>query len=1659
MTGHIDAVLASGEITATYRRYLKSLLAVRDPRLDKALDEAIRSTPMLDKGPYLEATPPYAPSTTLRDLVAEGVLSPGFANLTSAALPLDRPLYVHQEQAVRKVREGRNVVVATGTGSGKTESFLIPILDALVREHEAGTLDSGVRALLLYPMNALANDQMKRLRQLLAEFPRITFGRYTGDTETDPRRARESFEDLNIGEPMLPNELLSREEMRRTPPHILLTNYAMLEYLLLRPQDFELFGDATSWRFLVVDEAHVYDGTQGAEIAMLLRRVRDRVAPDRQIQCIATSATVGGDSDPGAVTRFATNLFGQPFEWRADDRSRQDLVTAHRVKAPTDPLWGPLSSRDYLAIAESADPAGAVLAAAVERGFESDDAGSALLHERTLSTLRDVLSSGPQSFGVVAARVFGDDPDREPALSALVDLASSLRCPDGTTPLSARYHLFLRATEGAFTCLSKHGPHVQLARHEQCPDCSAPVFELGSCKRCGGVHLAGTIVPDDGILRFRPRKGRESATWLVLGSDDASVDEDEEALVDEELEMDGDLARLCTACGALHEGTSGTCSAPGCGSSDLREVRRLTRRGEEIAGCLVCGARGAGTVRGLESGAEASGAVITTSLYQNLASGSPEEQLAVPQRKLLMFSDSRQAAAYFAPYLEDSYGRVQRRRLISQGLLAARSAEEPVGLSDAVHEVRRSAVAARQFTRRATSQEQTREVAPWVMAEILSTDDRQSLEGLGLVSILMDRDPAWSAPPPLRQLGLDEEESWALLQELLRTLRQQGAVSMPDEVPPNHEIFEPRLGPIYVRSTGPEPRRKVLSWLPGKGTNRRVDYLRRVLDTLGADTDPAKLLEGIWGFLTHPNSPVDWLRTATEPGLGALRQLDHELIRIRWVTDAAPVYRCSICRRTSPVSVRGVCPALKCEGKLEEFHPPAIEEESDHYRSLYRSMTPAPLKAMEHTAQWTNREAASIQQRFIRGEVNALSCSTTFELGVDVGELQAVMLRNVPPTTANYLQRAGRAGRRTGSAALVVTYAQRRSHDLTRFATPEVMMTGAVRAPYVPLDNERIDRRHAHSVALAAFFRWYFDQTQTIARTAGDFFLPGDSGGDPPVSLVKSYLTPVPPRVQEGLLRVLPPRVAAALDVEGGAWVDVLVDLLEQVRSELAGDVETLDSLCDEAAAAKKFRLAERYKQVVATLRRRELLGFLANRNVLPKYGFPVDSVELRTAFSQAEHQVGSKLDLTRNLSQAIYEYAPGATLVAGGQLWTSRGLYRLPGRDLEEFHYRVCDQCEGFWQGLVSVDPTCPHCGAISLKGSRTLTIPEYGFVAERETQRPGRRPPERSWHGAVHVLRLSEEARESKLDLHGGAIKVSVGPRGRMIAIADGKMGLGFWVCEWCGHGAPAAEHMRKPPAHKHLIKNQECRGPADRLDLAHVYETDLLSLDFTTTRIDDQAAWKSVLYAIVEAACETLEISRDDIGATLAPSGATTWALVLFDTVPGGAGNVLMVEEHLERVLRGALRRVQRCECGPETSCYGCLRSFGNQRDHEVLSRGKAAALLASLLGPAAKSKESSAQPDDLEAEDLPPEWRAGWALADDDERRLLAGLVEHHIPPPTIGLETTEGIPLSLAWPAEQVCGSSGLDPEEIHQLEQQGWSVVDADPSALVEALHQSRTLP
>ncbi|MFL0176824.1 DEAD/DEAH box helicase [Mycobacterium sp. SMC-13] len=1541
MIDRLDPLETAKQIEGSYKRYLKTLLAPRDEQLAAAFDAEIDASTLLTKGPILEMTPPYETGATCRQLIEQGVLHPNFARL-EPSFPLDRSLYIHQETAIRKFVAGRNLVVSTGTGSGKTESFLIPIINSLIDESARGTLGPGVRALLLYPMNALANDQLKRLRAVLGAVPEITFGRYTGETLPEARAAEAEFLQGNPGARRLPNELLSREEMQATPPNLLLTNYAMLEYLLLRPADMVLFDGphAGTWRFIVMDEAHVYDGAQGSEVALLMRRLKQRVAPGANLQCIATSASLNGSvrNDPrGEAMEFATNLFDAKFEYADGDSARQDLVEPVRKKHTPTPNWR-LTDEQLLELRRGTITFDTVIPSGTAPA-------EALASEQSMVELKSALSNGPIDARALRERLWPDDDHSTEKLDALVDLGSSVQDESGHPVLSARYHLFVRATEGAFVSFNDDGPRIFLGRHEVDPGTGRAAFEFGTCTRCGAVHLAGEVERHDGHEHFVPSKtGDRSVNWLVLADEQGEVliDDDEQTLAETEARAaasDPTTRRLCTGCGLLADAAAAACPSATCSGGQLLLVREHPRATRVMSRCTECGTQTRQGARRLRTDVNAAPAVVTTALYQQLpeAAGEAADQVG-GGRKLLMFSDSRQAAAFAAPYLDRTYTRMLERRYITQALRDP-DADGDITVRDLAVLTREKADAAVHFPRSMGKIEITQEVHQWISGELMTLETRQSLEGLGLMRVALR--PA--APIPMRgftSLGLTEDEAWGLLNELVKTVRLQGAITVLDRVDVKDERFAPRNTRVRMRSTGSDRAKQIISWSPsGTGTtNSRVTFLRKVLADLNNDTPPERLLEGCWKLLESSGLLVCEADRALG---GQVYQLDHTMLAVANGAECQ-WYQCDTCRLLTAFSVRDICPNSRCTGRLKHFELPEPAEDTNHYRAVYQTMNTAPLSAREHTAQWTAKEAADVQREFVSGAVNVLSCSTTFELGVDVGDLESVMLRNMPPKTANYVQRAGRAGRRAASAALVVTYANRSAHDLAQYQDPTSMIAGRMRIPWVPVDNARIARRHAHSVALAAYFRHRFDRYDEKWTTAGQFFTPDSESGMSPADRVRDFLTPVPADVKAALCEALPQTVQSDIGVHDGSWVGPFVDLLDSVQKELVQDVADIEERIDESVKARKFGLSKQLEDTKRTIINRQLLGYLGNRNILPKYGFPVDTVGLSTI--NAADAVGRKLELDRDLSLAIYDYAPGNQVVAGGKLWTSAGLKKRPGKELLRHKYRICNPCSRFERGTeLDARVPCPSCSE-PFKSIGTLIIPEFGFVAANAARDIGSAPPERRWHGGSYIETHGDEVGLYEWSgPNGMKVNARAGVRAWLAVVSDGT-GEGFQLCQWCGW-ANAAERGSRRRKHERPDNGRDCDGPLEKISLGHRYQSDVAEFTFDGIPYlkDQEANWLSSLYAILEGASYGLEISRDDIDGALSWSADHRRSIVLFDTVPGGAGSAKRIAENIGLVIQSAIKRVTDCDCGEETSCYGCLRSHRNGRHHEELSRRAALQIL--------------------------------------------------------------------------------------------------------------------
>jgi len=1519
----MDFIGLAAEIEERYRRYLRTTFYFRDPELRASFHRALEQG-RLAKGPYLEATPAYRRGRPPDELFPEIIgrtLELGFL----AALDGARRLYRHQEEAIRRVAAGRNIVVATGTGSGKTECFLYPILMRLYQEFAARTLSgrAGVRALVLYPMNALAYDQRDRLGRLHERLNqegaafRFKFGQYTGAT---PENARDTYRHAaDVLAHRCPGELAFREEMRQSPPHILLTNYSMLEYLLLRPSDTPLFDGAhgRTWTFLVIDEAHQYRGTKGSEMALLLRRLKQRLREsgnEGAFRCIATSATLArGGGDRAAVASFAGKLFDERFD--SDDVILADTEDFPETTADT------LPATAYQALRRAIEKDDPELIGELDPVFREQDAnaepatvavrvGQCLARDRRTAVFRGLVAQGPRGISELADALFPevDARDRNVALASFAEVLNRAEQPFSAGPfLSVRYHLFLRALEGAYARYLP-GQSITLSPQGRTAE-DGLSFELALCRECGQHYLVGQRVDgrfaeavrdpsrdDFGVSFFRP-----------ISSDDQDIDED----------IGPALKRfnLCTRCGAFGAWPN----PPPCQHRVhlvVEEQEQPKERRDQMAQCTACGYRGEDPVREVIHGGDGPHAMIATTLF---------ERLDQDPKKILAFADSRQEAAYFAWYLDDTYKSILRRNLLCRSIRDTGGRDgEPLSLADLADAHRRRCLRDGLIGEAASRREQWQKVWEDVYREFLTPETRLSLSGVGLVR--------WSArwPAGLEPADMLAQTPWNLTREdaltitflLLDSLRRDRAVEL--DTRDNVELDWSGLGLFgsqrFARLGPPHKQSQVVSWNGPQGW--RVHFLAKILERQGQPHTQARqiadqTLRSIWERLTRFSDiqpSAERLLIRVNDG----RRLNPVWWRVEPLTDAHHLYRCDTCNRLETLSFDGVCPRRGCSGRLGSTDIAAIAD--NHYRMLYQGGLRGKLEVEEHTAQLATERGREIQREFQEGHIHVLSCSTTFELGVDLGDLNTVFLRNVPPEPFNYVQRVGRAGRRAGSPGFAVTYCRRGPHDLYHFADPARLLSGRTKPPAISLENSRVAERHLTAVALSGFFRTEPGRFERVSALIGDWSAPTF------LSAVAAHLRDHQHHFVASLRAVFPPRVASDLGLDDGSWIERIAgsdSRLARAEIEVASDYRRIDELEERERQARRYSQADWARRRKQTIAEEDVLSFLSRKAVIPKYGFPVDVVELDT--QRIGTQQASNVSLSRDLAIAIGEFAPTATLVASKREWQSYGLKKVPEREWERKNYKVCRRHNVMvtWNNGDAI-PDLP-CGDPAQQ--RTYVIPTFGFVTSTKPPGTPTHRPLRMFTTRPYFLESRGTSPEA-IDVSGNDGPIATiwkAVPGRMAVLSEGRKAGQFYICGSCGAGfldmTSAANH--KTPW------NIDCAGSAARLSLGHEFVTDVVQIQFHMSPGPQDAtedpAWLGygVATALLEGMAEVIDVPTTDLNVTIGRGGEGLPAIVLYDDVPGGAGLVARIEdlEVFRASLEAAHRRVQgSCECGEDTSCYG-------------------------------------------------------------------------------------------------------------------------------------------
>ena len=1394
-------------IRRRYESYLKTSFYFKDSNLRTSFQSALQGD-NLHKGPFPEPARGFKTGVTAREMGNK--CFPGKSDDLLPAL-LNGPLYVHQEQAIQRSHmEQQNIVVATGTASGKTECFLYPILYELYRQHLAGRLkDPGVRAMILYPMNALANDQRERLGSICETLNKAgtgfapTFGQYIGQT---PKDRGDTWRNASTrAEERMTGELVFREEMQVNPPHILMTNYSMLEYLLIRPEDSPLFDDGRGrhWQFIVLDEAHQYRGTKGMEMGMLIRRLKQRLRDGGRknpFRCIATSATIAsgeGKEEKQAIADFASELFGEPF------------------------------------------------------------------------------SSSGVVFGV-----------HEPPQMSENDKPR-------------RYHAFLRALEGAF--LIRKGPRdeVILNRKKDAENgLDAEPLEIALCRECGqhyyvGRDYKGKLVeavrdpsqPDFGVGYYRPVENSEDASHI-----------------------------LCRCCGKLSvTEPSCSCSAP----IHVKKCQSDKERPDQLKQCDSCGYQRGGIgdpVQEIVHGSDGPNAVIATALHELL----PEEG-----RKVLAFADSRQEAAFFAWYAEDSYQKLRDRNLMLRALRDERIDPEGLSIDDLRYRLIKQWDTAGLFGATESREGRNRKVITSILGEALTDERRLSLTGVGLAQWFVKTPDILK---PTQSMGippwnLTNDEARQLMGYLLDELRLRRALGLPagSGTPAWIDVSS---WPQQAFGRGTPGRRQNVSEWGGRQSAIVRHFLHRLIvdhDLSEAEKtqEAVKLMKEVWDAVRE----YDGQAREADRVLISGRKNGTFLLNPNWLriklSELSEIWECDTCASLSTQNIRDVCPRNQCPGELVRADEARIKE--NHYRILYESTNLPPiLHAEEHTAQIESDEARQRQDRFKAGDIHLLSSSTTFEIGVDLGDLEAVFLRNVPPEPFNYTQRVGRAGRRE-KPGLALTYCRRNSHDLYHYENPKGrVIEGQLQPPRLQMTNEKIISRHMVAVALAVFFK---DSENGIRFKNVETFV-GDWSKPCAVSDLKQFCENNQV-LRDSLFQIVPKALHERTGLTCDAWIDDIAgpdSRFASAEAEVCADYRDMEDLSQEYFNQGKYSHLSRLGKRMKTIAEEPTLNFLSRKAVIPKYGFPVDVVELDTR--PQEGQQPSGVSLQRDLSQAIAEYAPGGKVVANKKEWESYGVKTVPGKQFPIKYYSY-DSARNFQQWNESSET--------SKSGPKYLS-PVFGFVTPlfKQPKEPLGRA-KRLYTTRPFFQGFGADTHPETKDVLG--VEVTKALPGSLVILCEGRNRKGFFICRHCG------SHLTKPKSSHKTPAESECRGKLENFSLGHELVTDVVRLQFPLLTGEWDAY--SLAYAILLGAAETLDVPDTDLNVTITGGRtANEAAIVLYDNVPGGAGLVAQLEREVifKKMLDKSRERVGG-DCGCDSSCYGCLRSYRNQFAHPYLDRNRA------------------------------------------------------------------------------------------------------------------------
>ena len=1618
------------------QEYMRRILTEEEPLLSEPVFQSIF--------PWEESAETFGEHCSKLNILSESFVQALSSDTVDENLrfPLNRHPYKHQTKSWKTMLsdEGKTIVVTSGTGSGKTECFMIPVLQDIAQLNEKDC----IQAVFLYPLNALMKSQQKRIHAWCDAIPnKVTYAIYNGDTE-------KSNKPSSFTAPYFP-QLITRPQIRKTPPQILFTNPTMLNYMLVRAEDKPILEKSQGkLRWILLDEAHTYTGSSAAELSLQLRRVLDAfgVTID-QVNFAVTSATIGDEKDPAVQLKlktFVSQLTGKPIDSIV-------IIGGKRIIPDMDNT-----------VAQSAINR-------INERFNSKIQISDIerlrkqLNSSAVLTTKDIVKQLDRT-------ISKNIEESLELIDALANKVDGLNSKDKSAMalLPSRAHFFIRSISGVYACVnrdcSRHKRNrigigsLTTYQNTNCPTCKSKLLEIATCPSCGGIIIVGETSTSKGFRMHTNVVDLDNSLFFENRDEDLiESEENETEAINDVSEVDGFtlfyFAKPLKRCLRHHTREDKHIFNHDRGriemakeSDDCDHVYISLRHEETNADlCPHCGNR-ITRLNYLRVSATQMGRVLSTLLLDN-AEGLPDKdaEILYNGKRYITFTDNRQGSARSAMGMNQDVERSWVRSTIFHKLADIRIEKvEPSGLSDdekqlydylitqpveklpkmmkdelarlkaklngegsipIAPEVDFSSISQtlenntdfrKMFKHLKSARNESRYDSPAKYLKALLVDQfgwipkrANSLENMGFIRLVYPELKRSKCPALLTAVGCKNEDWQDFLKICLDYLIRGGRHYMISSEYKDFLTQNTTTSAIYPKDSDLRKNgHPVSKWPMVKQTltgvqedqSRLVLLLCAVLGYNEVETfneekvaNVNSLLTTAWNFITS-----NVMESVDSEHQGYMLDLLGPKVKLQLIEKG---YLCPVDNVVVDVTFCGYSPRMNgyigkenfirfrvardfaypffpfksSENEEEALSKWLLEHfdgqrESGIFSNIHeRVYAQKPIFiAAEHSAQQSREDLDKYEKEFNEGHLNVLSCSTTMEMGVDIGGINEVVMNNVPPKSANYLQRAGRAGRRNESKALALTFCAPNPIGSYTWNHPTYPLTHKTETPLLKMESRQLVQRHVNALVFSDFVT--MQGGIRVTSQIRDFFESFEE-----TTYYDLFLSHID-RIIGGQREEL--ELSYWHLTRGTALGNTAIgDAVYATKKEIATVYgiyknrvdslnQSLDTLRNEDGTGTAIRALEHQKD---NFLKTALLTYLAENSFLPSAGIPTGLVQCMLGIN------GNDNYPTMHLSQAIAAYAPGNKIVKNEWIYEPAGILLKTKYDDTTSRYILqnCNRCGYTSINSGSARNDCPKCGGHdTMHGIKDMNIVEQRYT---EIVEPAAfsvawgTKPTRKMNGPgilsfIQPVLLEMEPWEEKSSSAKMMVRCSTS-KSEILFYNKGRNGYGYAFCPYCGRmeSEKNIDLSGRPLAgHRHMSNGLPCPGGLAggsnirrHVLLVGRYQTDFVEIKFYNAEnllITDAETLYSLGVVLSRKLTELLGVNDGEIDFGYNSNSHT---IFIYDTALGGAGYSLLFREYKDVLLKMAYEALRGCNC--ERACTKCLIDRRSQWYLNYLNRQKA------------------------------------------------------------------------------------------------------------------------